>query len=158
MPAAPPIVAGIGEILWDVFPDGERLGGAPTNFAGHCHQLGLNSYPVGCIGTDELGRRTRDQLTDRGLPLDAVQEDAVHPTGVVQVTLDDAGKPTYAIRENAAWDHLAFTPQLEQLAPTLKAVCFGVLAQRSETTRDTVQRFLQDNPRQHPAHPRRQPA
>ncbi len=141
-----PRIAGIGEILWDMFPDGGRLGGAPTNFACHCHQLGAEAYPVSRVGDDELGRQTRAELEQRGVSADFVQESATHPTGRVLVTLDGAGKPTYQILEDMAWDHLAFTPELKTLARSLDAACFGVLAQRSCTSRETIQSILREMP------------
>jgi len=140
--SAKPKIAGIGEILWDMFPDGGRLGGAPTNFACHCQQLGGETYPVSCVGNDELGRQTLAALKQLSVNADFVQQSSTHPTGRVLVSLDAAGKPTYDILEDVAWDHLEFTPELGALAETLDAACFGVLSQRSERSRKTVRTFL----------------
>ncbi|MEZ6049420.1 MAG: carbohydrate kinase [Planctomycetaceae bacterium] len=141
-------VVGIGEILWDMFPDGSRLGGAPANFACHCFQLGGDSCPVSCVGVDELGERTRTELSKLGVETEYVQESSSYPTGKVMVKLDDKGKPTYEIIEGVAWDHIAFTPELKALASTLDAACFGSLSQRSAETRETVRAFLQQMPAQ----------
>ncbi len=143
---AAPKIAGIGEILWDIFPDGGRLGGAPTNFACHCQQLGGDAYPVSCVGDDELGQQTLVELGQLGVSGDLVQQSATHPTGRVLVSLDGAGKPSYDILDNMAWDHLAFTPECQALAESLDAACFGVLAQRAADSRDTIRTFLRHMP------------
>ncbi|MAT14473.1 MAG: carbohydrate kinase [Planctomyces sp.] len=141
-----PKVVGIGEILWDVFPDGERLGGAPSNFACHCHQLGADAYPVSCVGDDDLGHRTHSELEQRGVSPEFIQQSDAYPTGRVLVTLDEGGKPTYQIIEDVAWDYLTFTPQWKSLAESLNAACFGVLSQRSPQSRETVREFLRHMP------------
>ena len=141
-------VAGIGELLWDVFPHHKRLGGAPANFAFHCHQLGAKAYPVSCVGTDELGRRIRDELREMGVDASYVLESDTFPTGTVQVSLNDKGKPSYQIFENVAWDHIAFTSGLKALAAKLDAVCFGSLSQRSAVSRETIRSFLQNMPQE----------
>lgn len=141
-------VAGIGELLWDVFPHHKRLGGAPANFAFHCYQLGAKAYPVSCVGTDELGRRIRDELREIGVDASYVLESDTFPTGTVQVTLNDKGKPSYQIYENVAWDHIPFTSGLEALAAKLDAVCFGSLSQRSAVSRETIRSFVQHMPQE----------
>ncbi|GJM44135.1 MAG: fructokinase [Gemmatimonadota bacterium] len=141
-------VAGIGELLWDVFPEGKRVGGAPANFAFHCHQLGAKAYPVSCVGKDEPGRGLREALRGLGVDTDHVLESDAHPTGTVQVTLDERGKPSYRILENVAWDHVPFTDRLEALAAKLDAVCFGSLSQRSAVSRATIRSFVQQTPRE----------
>jgi len=139
-------VAGIGELLWDVFPEHKRLGGAPANFAFHCYQLGAKAYPVSCVGADELGRRIRDELREIGVDASYVLESDTFPTGTVQVTLNDKGKPSYQIFENVAWDHIPFTRGLEALAAKLDAVCFGSLSQRSAVSRETIRSFVRHMP------------
>jgi len=139
-------VAGIGETLWDMFPDGGRLGGAPTNFSCHCHQLGGNAHPISCVGDDGLGRQARVKLAQLGVNTTYVLESPIHPTGRVMVSLDDDGKPTYEILERVAWDHLSFTPELEALARSLDAVCFGTLGQRAAESREAIRAFLTHMP------------
>ncbi|MFC7338031.1 carbohydrate kinase [Haloferula chungangensis] len=141
-----PRIVGLGEVLWDMLSDSGRLGGAPANFACHCHQLGGESYPVSCVGDDELGHQARAELAKLGISSEFVQESSTHPTGQVQVTLDPAGKPSYQILEDMAWDHLEFTPEFEELAASLDAACFGVLAQRSPKSRASIQAFLKHMP------------
>jgi fructokinase len=140
-----PIVVALGEILWDVFPDGPKFGGAPANFACTTAELAGNAadiYIVGAVGPDALGRQAVELLASHGVDTTYVQL-ADYPTGQVNVTLDHAGKPTFEIAENIAWDHVDWSNELDQLAKRADAVCFGTLAQRSPTSRDTIRRFVQ---------------
>jgi fructokinase len=138
--------AGIGELLWDVFPNHKRLGGAPANFACHCNQLGAESYPVSCLGADPLGTEIRDRLQEMGVNATYVMESDAFPTGTVDVVLNAAGKPTYQIHEDVAWDHIPYSDKLKELSARLDAVCFGSLSQRSGESRGTIRSFLQQMP------------
>ncbi len=134
-------VVGIGEILWDVFPERKILGGAPANFAYHASQFGFNGYAVSAVGKDLLGKEILDNLAEK--KLDYLIESIDYPTGTVQVTLDEKGVPQYEICENTAWDNIPFTLQTEKLAAKCDAVCFGTLAQRNEVSRTAICRFLE---------------
>jgi fructokinase len=136
------LIVGLGEILWDLLPAGRQLGGAPANFAFHAAQLGHAAVPVSRVGTDDLGRDIRTALAGLGLPDRFVQTDPTCPTGTVAVAVDAAGQPQYTITENVAWDHLAWTPDLHQLAVACHAVCFGTLAQRDPDSRATIRQFV----------------
>ena len=138
------IIVGLGEILWDVFPERKILGGAPANFAYHISQFGFNGYAVSAIGDDLLGKEILNSLERK--KLNYLIETTDFPTGTVQVTLDDDGIPQYEICENVAWDNIPFTPRAENLAKNTVAVCFGSLAQRNKTSRETIQRFLKTVP------------
>ena len=138
------IIVGLGEALWDVLPEGKKLGGAPANFAYHTRQFGLNSMAVSAIGEDKLGDETLAALDEKGLEYNIAR--VPYPTGTVQVTLDDNGIPTYNIRENVAWDNIPFTPELEEIARNCCAVCWGSLAQRNVVSRETIHRFLETMP------------
>lgn len=138
-------IVGMGEALWDVLPEGKKLGGAPANFAYHMSQFGYDSVVVSAVGDDKLGNEILDSLAAKQLQHKI--EKVPYPTGVVQVMLDDAGVPCYEIKENVAWDNIPFTPALEELAQRTRAVCFGSLAQRSVVSRETINRFLDAMPR-----------
>jgi fructokinase len=138
-------IVGLGEILWDVFPERKVLGGAPANFAYIASQFGFDGYVVSAIGKDLLGKEVLDNLA--GKELNYLIESLDFPTGTVQVTLDDKGIPRYEICENVAWDNIPFTPRTEELARSCSAVCFGSLAQRTEVSHNTIQRFLELVPR-----------
>ena len=140
-------IAGIGELLWDVFPEQKRLGGAPANFACHCKQFGEDAYSVSCIGFDSLGKSILEELKNIGVDTSYVIESKEHKTGRVNVSLNNQGKPIYEIIENVAWDYIPFTPNIQKLSQTLDAVCFGTLAQRSKVSRNTIQTFLKYMPK-----------
>ncbi len=139
-------VVGIGEALFDIFPESERLGGAPLNMALCAHQLaqvrGGRGVLASRIGQDELGQRLRDELTARGLTTDYIQTDPDRSTGKVYVDFDIEGNPTYEIVQHVAWDVIQYDPDIEDLAQGCQAVCFGTLAQRNAQTRHTIYRFL----------------
>lgn len=139
-----PYVIGLGEVLWDVLPEGKKLGGAPANFAYHVSQFGYDTMAVSAVGHDVLGDETLEALNEKQLNFCMPRVD--YPTGTVQVTLDDEGVPTYVIREGVAWDNIPFTAELEDLAHHTSAVCFGSLAQRSPESRATIQAFLKALP------------
>ncbi len=136
-------LVGLGEILWDVLPEGKKLGGAPANFAYHAQTLGGSGVVVSCIGDDKLGREITEQLEKLGLERSYIAVDKEHPTGTVTVELDEKGVPNFTIHEDVAWDFIPTTPQLLQLAADVDAVCFGSLRQRSYVSRRTVRDFLQ---------------
>ena len=135
-------VVGIGELLWDLFPSGKRLGGAPMNFCYHCQQLGAEGIPVSAVGSDELGADIRAVLAANGVTDEFVAEDSLHPTGTVRVELDGRGKPAYEICEDVAWDYIPLCTEEMQLAAKADAVCFGSLAQRNGVSRKTIPGFL----------------
>lgn len=139
------IVVGMGEALWDVLPEGKKIGGAPANFAYHVGQFGLDSCVVSAVGDDAPGNEILENLTSKGLK--HLIEKVPYPTGTVQVEIDPAGIPQYDIKQNVAWDNIPYTPELEELARHTKAVCFGSLAQRNVVSRGTIGRFLDVMPR-----------
>lgn len=134
------IVVGMGEALWDVLPEGKKIGGAPANFAYHVSQFGLSGMAVSAVGDDALGAEILENFRQKNVNflIDVVP----YPTGTVQVEIDRAGIPQYDIKENVAWDNIPFTRDLEKLAKKTRAVCFGSLAQRNVVSRETINRFL----------------
>ena len=134
----------MGETLWDVLPEGKKIGGAPANFAYHVSQFGLTSCVVSAVGPDALGKEIQENLTSKGL--NHLIAEVPYPTGTVQVEIDQAGVPQYEIKENVAWDNIPYTSQLETLAKRTQAVCFGSLAQRNVVSRETINRFLDAMP------------
>ena len=133
-----PLVVGIGEILWDLLPDGKQIGGAPANFAYHARALGAASVIVSAVGDDRSGREILEELGRRGLERSGIAVVSGAPTGTVTVALDAGGIPHYTIHEGVAWDVIPWTAGLGDLAARADAVCFGSLAQRSPVSRDIV--------------------
>ena len=138
------LVIGLGEALWDMLPEGKKLGGAPANFAYHASQFGLKGVAVSAIGQDALGDEIIEALNAKGLKY--YIERLSYPTGTVQVTLDEKGIPQYEIKTDVAWDNIPYTAELDAMAKQCRAVCFGSLAQRHAVSRETINRFLDNMP------------
>lgn len=137
-------VVGLGEVLWDVLPEGKKLGGAPANFAYHAGQFGLDTMAVSALGEDKLADETIQQIEDKHLPYALPR--VPYPTGTVQVELDNEGVPTYNIKENVAWDNIPFTEDIRSIAENCRAVCWGSLAQRNIVSRTSIYKFLEATP------------
>jgi len=137
-------IVGLGEVLWDVLPEGKRPGGAPANFAYHVSQLGFDGRVASAVGDDPDGDRILEIFQQKGLKTQI--ERVAFPTGRVEVTLEREGIPRYDIAEGAAWDNIPWSDPLAQLARRTRAVCFGSLAQRNEASRRTIRRFLDEMP------------
>lgn len=141
-------IVGLGEVLWDVLPDGPRLGGAPVNFARSVASLGknrVNACVVSSIGQDDLGRQAMEILNQSGINTSCVLEQE-NLTGQVFVKLDAEGCASYEFASNTAWDNLVWSDELEQLANRTDAVCFGTLGQRSEPSCKVIQQFISKTP------------
>ena len=140
------LVVGMGEALWDMLPEGRKIGGAPANFAYHVSQFGLDSRVVSAVGDDELGNEILANFAEK--KLECQIEKVPYPTGTVQVELDEKGVPRYDIKEGVAWDNIPFTTSLQELAKKTDAVCFGSLAQRNSVSRETINRFIDEMPQE----------
>ena len=139
-------VVGIGELLWDIFPTGKELGGAPANFAYHASALGGEGLIVSCVGSDRLGDEMLEQLGNLSLDCKYVASDLEHPTGTSSVKVGAEGNPSFTIQENVAWDFIPKSQQLMELSKGINAVTFGTLAQRSEVSRATIRAFIRKIP------------
>jgi fructokinase len=135
------IIVGLGELLWDLLPSGERLGGAPANFTVMVSRLGNRGVIASRLGDDALGAKARQTLSPFPADTSFLQTDPAHPTGTVGVEFDN-GEPHYVIHEPAAWDFMEWTPEWRDLAHSADAVCFGSLAQRNAASRATIRQFL----------------
>ena len=135
-------IAGIGEILWDVYPNARFLGGATANFAFHAGNLGEIPVIVSRVGRDHEGDELIREVKRRGTDTTYIQRDDRHPTGQVHIRLDSRGVPSFECAWNEAFDYLEWTPPLERLAARVDAVLFGTLAQRLKPARKTIQKFV----------------
>ena len=138
------LVVGLGEVLWDMLPEGRKIGGAPVNFAYHAGQFGIDTMAVSAIGNDKLGEDTIAEMN--GKHLNHIFPSVPYPTGSVQVSLDEKGVPAYDIKENVAWDNIPFTNEIESVARSCRAVCFGSLAQRNAVSCNTIRKFIESTP------------
>jgi fructokinase len=141
--ARAPLFVGLGELIWDLLPEGRRLGGAPTNFAYMARLLGNRSAVASRVGCDALGREARARLEAAGVSTEYIQTEDAHPTGTVGVRVGERGEPRFKVNGNSAWDYLEWTPRWEELAARADCVCFGTLGQREPRARETVTRFLE---------------
>lgn len=150
LPASAPgnfTVVGLGELLWDMLPQGPQLGGAPANFAYISSLLGDHGIVASRLGRDALGEEARRRLQHLRLPTDFLQTDDEHPTGTVRVSLDAGGQPKYEIAGSVAWDFFEMTQEWEALASQASAISYGSLAQRSAASRHTILKFIDQLPR-----------
>ncbi len=141
-------IVGLGEILWDIFPEGPRFGGAPANFACSAAALrgdGVRVCMASSVGNDELGDRAIESLRGKFVDTSGVMR-AVQPTGQVLVQLDSLGHASYEFAADTAWDNFEWSGQLEQLAMDCSVCCFGTLAQRSKSSRETIRTFVTKTP------------
>ncbi len=135
-------VVAIGEVLWDLLPDGRQLGGAPANFIQHAHALGADAVLVSRVGNDDLGREAVARLGARGVATDLIQVDPQAPTGTVGVEVGSDHQPRFTIHENAAWDRLVPEDTALAAVRAADAICFGSLAQRTEAGAAAVRRLV----------------
>ncbi len=133
---------GLGELLWDIFPEGRQLGGAPANFAYMTSLLGDEGIVASRVGGDELGEEAKRRLQHLNLNTFYIQLDPTYRTGIVQVEVDAKGQPTFQIAQPVAWDAFEWTPAWQTLAQKADAVCFGSLAQRCAQSKQTISSFL----------------
>ncbi len=140
------LIAGIGELLWDLLPEGRQLGGAPANFIYHICKNGDDGIVVSNVGDDEDGMAIIAGLKQNGLNTQFIYIDKNYATGMVNVTVDSNGQPDYEIVENVAWDNIEITPEISALANDIDLLCFGTLAQRSEKSRNSIKKLIESLP------------
>lgn len=137
------VIAGLGELLWDMLPSGLQLGGAPANFAYFASLLGEEGIVASRVGRDDLGDRAVDRIAGLGLSTDAIQRDERYPTGTVDVALGPDGQPDFTINGDVAWEHMAWTPGWKALAEQTDAVCFGTVCRHQAASTTAVTAFLE---------------
>ena len=148
MSANRPLIAAIGEVLWDILPEGPQLGGAPANFTYFANALGADALLISRVGSDELGERTLARLGKAGLRLEGVSRDAEHETGKATVSVDAHGVPRFRIHEPSAWDFIETPPAIVDELRTADAICFGTLGGRSAISRQAIRNLVEVTPRE----------
>ena len=141
-----PATLSIGEVLWDVLPDGKALGGSPTNVAWHCAQLGADAHVASAIGEDALGGEILEIL--KAMPLDLSALAVIHdkPTSTVDAILDANGNASYVFQADIAWDALPASPEALSIAAKANGVNFGSLSQRGDMTHASTLAILDATP------------
>ena len=133
-----------GEILWDIIENKPYIGGAPFNLAAHLTKMGLKSTLISSVGKDSLGRKALKEAEKRGINSSFIRVHPHLPTGIVEVSLDERGHPTYLIKENVAWDNIVLNQDLiDNLTKnTWEIFCFGTLAQRTKENREVLSQII----------------
>lgn len=134
-------VIGMGELLWDMLPNGKQLGGAPGNFVYHAQKNGAEALLLSALGNDDNGREILDLLKTKNITTDLIQVNEKN-TGTVDIELSSEGIPEYIIHENVAWDFIELNNDCKKVVSAADIVCFGSLAQRNSVSRNTIERLL----------------
>ena len=137
------MILSLGEVLWDLFPEGDRFGGAPGNFACHAAIQGADVTMLSAVGDDQHGRDGIEILSAYGIDVSLMQIIAETPTGTVGVEVDDAGKPTFMIHQGSAWDNLTWNDAIASRIATVDAIYFGTLGQRDPVSRATIRQAVE---------------
>lgn len=132
-----------GEVLWDIFPEGSRAGGAPFNVAYNVHKMGIDVNMLSKIGNDELGKKLTDQIKSWEISTDYIQVDEKYPTSTVIAKIDKHNEATYEIINDVAWDFIEFLPEHKELVSNAEAFVFGSLSARNEKSKETLLQLLE---------------
>ena len=137
-------IVSVGEVLWDILPSTEHLGGAPFNFAWHAHNLGHEVCFVSAVGNDQRGNQALEQMSEAGLSTRFIRRVSNYPTGTVTVAMDSLGSPNYTIHRPAAYDFPVLSPADFDalLNPAPDWIYFGTLQQMSAPAHDLTLRLL----------------
>ena len=133
-------ILSFGEILWDVYPNEQCLGGAPLNFIAHAQRNGANGFLMSAVGLDELGAVAKKSVRDLGVDDRFVAKLSDKQTGKCIVSLDENGVPTYRLLSDVAYDYIPFDERLKE--KTFDALAFGTLALRGVANRECVQSLI----------------
>ena len=127
-----------GEILYDVFPDRERIGGAPLNVASRLSASGIKTELISRIGADQKGKDILDYLKRNNVGTENIETDATYPTGLVNVSLSGSGSATYEIAYPSAWDKIVVSKSSLDAVKKADVFIFGSLVCRDEISRNTL--------------------
>ena len=135
-----------GEVLWDIFPEGEKIGGAPLNVALRLKALGIPTAIVSKVGEDQLGERLIEFVKEQELVTQYIQQDPQFETGKVNVTLDQNGSASYEIAYPAAWDKITLQASLEEEVAQADLFLFGSLVTRDSVSKGSLLALLKKAP------------
>lgn len=131
-----------GEVLWDVFPDHEKIGGAPLNVALRLNSFGDNVAMISAVGNDDLGNQLIGYLNENILTTEYIQVHNEHQTGKVNVTLDSKGSASYEIKYPVSWDYIELNDENVKLAKRSKVFIYGSLVCRNSVSKQTLFKLL----------------
>jgi fructokinase len=136
-------IACFGEVLWDIFPGGDRrAGGAPFNVAYHLSKMGVEANMISSVGNDELGRELLQKIQDWKISTAGIQVSSSYPTSTVVATIDEHHDAHYDIVQDVAWDYIEVNPVNQGMVAASDALVFGTLAIRHEKSKNTLFELL----------------
>ncbi|WP_165735585.1 carbohydrate kinase [Pseudoalteromonas sp. C8] len=135
-------VSCFGEVLWDCFDSGKRLGGAPLNMCVRINSLGIKADMISAVGNDELGAELLGEITSKGVSCEYIAINSDKKTSTVEVTLDSGGSASYEIVADTAWDNIALTDELLSKVKSSDVFVFGSLIGRSEASLATLNQLV----------------
>ncbi|MGO2129812.1 MAG: carbohydrate kinase family protein [Pseudoalteromonas prydzensis] len=131
-----------GEVLWDCFDSGKRLGGAPLNMCFRFNSLGLQAHMISAVGNDELGDALLDEINKKGLITELICVHESKPTSVVEVKLDSSGSANYQIGTDTAWDNISLTAEIIEKVKDTDVFVFGSLIARTAASLMALRQLL----------------
>lgn len=134
-----------GEILWDIYTDDKKAGGAPFNVAAQLSNLGCDVSLISKVGSDALGKELIEYAEAMNVRTNLVQTDEYYPTGTVQIQLDQQGSPTYDISFPSSWDFIGITTSGISVIEQSDALVYGTLAARADNNFKTLQKFIESS-------------
>ena len=134
-----------GEVLWDVFGNKKKIGGAPLNVALRMKTLGCEVGMISCVGKDEDGEAIINHIKSLGLETDAIIKSEDFPTGLVNVTLNERGSASYEISYPSAWDKIILNNLAENLVSEADVLIYGSLVCRDAISRQSLEELLEMN-------------
>ncbi|MCT6869062.1 carbohydrate kinase [Apibacter sp.] len=140
-----PIIC-FGEILWDIFPAGKKIGGAPFNVAYHLNKMGIDGRMISCVGNDELGKELIEKVKEASIPVDECQINNKYDTGTVIAEIDKNNEAHYTIVEPVAWDFIEWKQEYENLVKNSQGFVFGSLGSRNNLSKSTLIKLLEVAP------------
>lgn len=136
-------VVAFGEVLWDVFGNEKKIGGAPLNVALRLKTLDCDVAMISCVGSDKDGDLIINQVKNLGLDTDAIIKSEEFPTGLVNVTLNERGSASYEIAYPSAWDKIVLTDLARNLVSQADVLIYGSLICRDQVSRQALNELLQ---------------
>nr|WP_322625906.1 carbohydrate kinase [uncultured Flavobacterium sp.] len=134
-----------GEVLWDVFPEGKKIGGAPLNLALRMQSLGCEVAMISCVGNDTYGDDIISYVANQGLDTRSIIRSEDYPTGLVNVTVNEKGSASYEISYPSAWDKIHLTDQARSLAQNADVIIYGSLVCRDNVSKSALEELLNHN-------------
>lgn len=139
-------IVAFGEVVWDILPGGNVLGGTPSNMVFRVNLFGEEGHLLSRVGDDDLGMEAIDRLQELDIATSNVQVDPEFPTGTVNVTFDEGNEPVFNVTPDVAFDHIEFSPEALKLARNADCLFYGLLPQRFGLSKNTIRELIKESP------------